>query len=889
VVRAYRALLGLLPRAVREQDGDEMTRTFASMWARAGSAPARLALIARSVLGVLGVAAAEWREQLLGRGNVSAAADAPPLAAPARALLSGDALVRTFRHAARSVRRTPAFALTTITLLGLGVGAVTTIFTVTDHVLLRPLRYPDADRLVEVTNGSHSGPMLRDFGGIRSVEAWAAVSSSWGTLTGDGPPERAREARVTETFFDFFGAEAAVGRLFLPEDFTAAEAVVLSWTFWQRALGGDPSVVGRSIQLDGRASPVVGVLARDFDAPEAMLDQTGTDVWRPIDRADPGLADRSYQNWSVAGRLAPGATIEQASSEAAALAERLAADFPDNYRRRDGTVRRLPVISLQESTVGDAGNGLHLLLGAVLLLLLVACANVAHLFMARGLDRSREMSLRRALGAGRRSIVGQLLAESLLIGAGGALLGIALAAGGLRAFVALAPALLPRTAEISIDYRALGCALGLAALTSVVFGLFPALRTSGRDPGQMLASKARGATGSRTTRQVQSGLVVAEVALSVVLMVGAGLLLRSFTSLRGEELGFRVDDVWTVPLVPERTEIVAESRARMDAVRSALATVPGVRAATYAIELPLQYTGGGTCCWSTNLRRPDAEARVSTKMHPVAGGYFDVFAQRVLAGRVWSSEEADGTPVRVVANQALAEELFGTAEAAVGEEVLQGTATRYQLVGVVAEDRHYGIDQEHGAALYLPIQAIPFSLFEAHMAVLTEDPPPNLASLLRQAVWSVEPNVAVPTVRTMASWRSLATAGSRFDSVLFTTFGVVALLLAAGGLYGTLLYAVGRERREIGIRLALGAERGAIVMRVVSRGLGLAAVGSVVGAVGAWASGRLLASRLYGVEPGDAVTLVGALAVLLTTAAVAAWLPARRAAATDPVETLRQD
>ena len=220
--------------------------------------------------------------------------------------------------------------------------------------------------------------------------------------------------------------------------------------------------------------------------------------------------------------------------------------------------------------------------------------------------------------------------------------------------------------------------------------------------------------------------------------------------------------------------------------------------------------------------------------------------------------------------------------------MLQGEVP-YHVVGVVAQDRHYGIDQEHGAALYVPIRAIPFSLFEAHMAVLAEDPPPNFASLLRQAVWSVEPNVAVPAVRTMSSWRSLATAGSRFDSVLFTTFGVVALLLAAGGLYGTLLYAVGRERREIGIRLALGAERRSIVARVVWRGLGLAAVGSVLGAFGAWASGGLLASRLYGVEPGDSATLGAALAVLLSTAAVAAWLPARRAAATDPLETLRQE
>jgi predicted permease len=876
--RAYRALLRMLPRSVRERDGEEIVRTFAQMWTVERTPVNRLRVLAKAFVRLPAVAAAEWRDHL--RRAPSGNRGGPLVA------VEPGGVWRAFRQGGRGLLRNPSFTWSSVLLLGVGVGAVTTIFTLVDHVLLRPLPYPEPDRLFVIENGSHSGTDWRYFQDMPSVEAVTAQSSSEVNLTGEGEPVSVVQVNVTERYFDHFGAQAAAGRLLEPGDWTAGDVVVLSHPAWVRIFGRDPSVVGSALRIDGTPVVVVGVAAPSFAPP--MTGRWGVpDLWRPQTFANPRFQNPGYQVLSVSGRLRPGATLADAAADARSVAERRARDFPDRYRSADGTVTDLPVQSLHDATVGDVRQGLGLLLGAVALLLLVACANVAHLFMARSLSRTRETAVRRALGAGTRALVGQLMVESLLVASAGAALGAALAALGVRALLALSPEALPRADQVQIDARVLVFAAATAAATALAFGLLPALRVAGRDPGDALRSGGRSSTGGRGTRSLRASLVVAEVALSLVLVSQAGLLLESFVRLHAQPFGFRVEGVWTLPVrLPEEGE-EGSALARMERIRERLAAVPGVRAASFGYSVPMEHVGGNRCCWTMNLETPDG-GRLRTALHPVARDWFTIFDSRLVAGRFWDEREIGGEPAPAVVNEAFANAMFGAPEAALGRE-FTASGIRWRALGVVVTDRHYGPDRDHGAAVYLPAAAAPTPFASAHIAVLAPDASAELAAELRQAVWDVEPDVPVPSIRPMTEWVRDATAVTRFLSFLFSGFGGVALLLAAGGLYGTLLYTVGVERREVGIRLALGAARRSIEGRVLARGVRLAAVGAGLGAAAAWAAGRLLESWLYQVEPGDPLALGGAAGALLLTAALACWLPARRAASTDPLETLREE
>jgi putative ABC transport system permease protein len=865
---------------VRERDGEEMTSTFAAMWERARRDGGRARLLARALAGLPLVAIAEWFDQL-----------APPGRSRQPEVVEMEALLRGVRQAARSLLRTPAFTWSTVLLLGVGVGSVTTIFTLVDHVLLRPLPYPDAERLFVVENGSHSGHDWRFFQSMPSVESWVATSETEVNLTGEGDPVRLSAMSVTEGYFTTFGARPTVGRLLVPEDYAAADVVVLSHPAWERLFGRDPGVVGRTLRIDDQPMVVVGVAEEGFVPP--MTNRWGNpDVWAPQNFTDPSFDNIGSHTLSVVGRLRPSAALTDAQLDADAVAEQRARDFPDAYIDREGRRAELPLARLQDATVApEVRQGLGLLFGAVVLLLLVACANVAHLFMARGLARGREMAVRRALGAGTGALSAQLLTESLLVAGAGAALGVGVAIVGLPAFMALAPGELPRAAEVSLDARVLGFALGVSALTALVFGMLPTLRVARRAPGEALHAGGRTGSAGRATRTMRGGLVVAEVALSLVLVAQAGLLLRSFQRLYDQPLGFRVDDVWTLPVRISARRNDADAAAllrRFDGIRAALAVVPGVRAASYGLSVPMEHTGGNRCCWRTIGGLPGIESTLRISMHPVGADYFMVFEPRVVAGSIWGRDLAELVPAPALLNEPAAVAVYGSASGAIGREIELGRIG-YRVVGVVAEDRHYGPDQDHGLAAYVPMSTVPFPVNDAHMAVIADGAASDLPQRLREAVWRVEPSVPVPVVRSMESWVAGATAGTRFDSVIFGAFGAIALLLAAGGLYGTLLYTVGMQRRELGIRLALGAARREIEGRVLGQGLRLAVAGAVLGIAGAWATSTLLEGRLFGVEPGDPATLAVAAAGLLLTAALACWLPARRAAATDPLETLREE
>ncbi len=800
---------------------------------------------------------------------------------------------RSLTHAARSLGRSPAFVASVVLLLALGVGSVTTIFTLVDHVMLRPLPYPAASRLFELTQGSHSGPTWRGLQDIRSVESWGAVWPETANLTESGPPQRVRTAMVSEGFLAMFGARPGVGRLLVADDYRSRDAVVISAGLWQRTFGGVGEIVDRTLVLDGRQYVVAGVMDPSFTAPEALTGPT-VDVWLPIDWSNPLFELAGFHALKVAGWLADGASLDAVQAEVDALVARLAEVTPDSWRRRDGTLRELPVVALQEATVGrPVRDGLGLLFGAVTLLLLVACTNVAHLFMARGLSRIREMAVRRALGARTRSIAAQLFAESVLIGLAGAALGIVLAFAGVAAFLALSPDAIPRTSAVRVDVRVLGFAVTVGALTSLVFGMLPALRLVTRNASGALQGRSRGNTDTRWDGRLRTGLVVAEVALSLMLVVQAGALLRSFTRLQAETLGFRTENVWTIPLEPRNLAESADWERRMEHVRAAVATVPGVRLATYGMTMPLEWTGGSRCCWRGSPRALGVELEnIDTNMHLVDADYFPLLDLRLVAGRAWRRAEARTEPAPTVISEPLAIRVFGSVGDAVGREMTASSseeARRFRVVGVVADNRHYGPDTEHGPAMYMPAHTIPFGMDRAHIAVLVDRATPGLAEELREAVWSVEPDLPVPAVRMLTEWASEATARARFQASMFATFGIVTVLLMAGGLYGTLLYTVGRRRRELGIRLALGDAPGRVERDVLRSGLAAAVFGCLGGAFGAWGMGKLLSSTITGLESGDPALLAGGAGLLILVALTASWLPARRAARTDPLEVLRAE
>jgi predicted permease len=877
IVPLYRLLLRLLPPGVRRRDGEEIAATFAQMWARMTGPADRLRCLARTFGRLPLVALAEWWDHLT-RGR-----DARPLTPGGGDVM--DLAWRLFPGALRSLRRAPAFAAAAALLLGLGVGSVTAMFTVVDHVFLRPLPYPLAERLVRL-NGSQSLPAVDDLDAIRSVEAWAAAAIDYAHLTGEGDPLRIGQARVTDGFFDLFGAQPSLGRLLTPEDARAADVVVLAHGAWDRIWGGDGDLIGRTITIDGAPVVVAGVLSPSFVPPEALLDGRVADVWRPVDRSHPDAGDRYSRSLVAAGRLAGGTTLDDASRDAAALAERRARSFPDVYVRGDGSLVELPVIGLHEATVGDARERLRPLVSAVGLLLLVACVNVSHLFLARGMARSREMAVRRALGARGGAIAAQLLLESLLVAVAGAVVGVLLGSAALRAFLALAPGSLPRASAVALDGRVLASVALLTALVAAFFALLPALRPRRTGVADVLASAGRGATRG-SPRWLREGLVAIEVALSLVLVFCAGLLARSALRLADEPLGFRVEDVWTVRVgLPEEAPAAERWTVRIERMAAAIRTAPGVRSVTYGLSAPLE-DAGGTCCWSRPVGPVGTAARVEASIHPYAGDWVDVLEPRVVVGRPFTAEDArSGFPALLA--EPLARELFGSAEGALGREVAVGEAP-HRVSGVVAEDRHYGPLREHGRALYVPVASVPFVPDRVTLMVRMESAVDDVAGRLRDAVWTVEPDLPLPLVRSMDAWAGTATAGARFESWLFGVFASVTLLLAAGGIFGTLLYTVGLDRRELGIRLALGARVESVQARVLARSLRTAGAGIALGAAGAWAAGRLLESRLFGIDAADPATLAAAATVLLVTALFASWIPARRAGAVDPLETLRHD
>lgn len=474
----------------------------------------------------------------------------------------------------------------------------------------------------------------------------------------------------------------------------------------------------------------------------------------------------------------------------------------------------------------------------------------------------------------------------------GGVLGLAVAFVGLEVFTTMNPNALWGSSLIGVDLRVAAFAAFVSVGTAVLFGLLPLLRTMGTDLTNELKGSSRATTGGKGTQRFRSGLVVVEVAVSLVLVAQAGLLLKSFAQVQAHDPGFDPEGVWTVPLSPTGMETPADYLSAMNGVLASLQSLPGVEAASYGLTQPFEFNGSSRCCWSNGGVEIDGEVRQGLRiaLQPVSSGYFETLRLPLVAGSVWTSTSEGEQPIPAVVSERLAIDVFGSADEAMGKVLGASGPRQLRVVGVAADNKHYGLDQEDPTSAYVPISVLPFVIPMAHMAVrIRGEAPAGLARTLREAIWREAPDMPIPTVRSMDDWIAGSMSGRRFDSAVVGAFGFAGLLLAAAGLYGTLLYNVRQQRRELAIRLALGAERSRVERSVVARGIQLALAGSLMGLVASWWVGGLLESRLYNVEASDPLALGGAAAVLLLVSVIASWLPARRAGRTDPIQILQAE
>lgn len=816
-----------------------------------------------------------------------------------------DTLTRNLRHAIRLLIKSPGFTLAAAATLALGVGANIAIFSLIKAVMLEPLPYRDPDRLVVIWNTANRNEpthlSLREIVSYRDDAASFAQVATYtdinANLTGGDEPERVRAAAVSANLFETLGASALLGRTFVEgeDEPAAAPTVVLGHGLWQRRFGGAPDIVGRTIPVNGRSRTIIGVMPASVRLPADYRADRPSELWIPlvIDRANLGQwGSRSY--FGIA-RLSDGVQPAAATSELKVISDRwIQAGFVKDSG--DGGLART-AIPVQEFVVGDLRRPLFILLGAVGVVLLVACANVVNLLLARADTRRREVAVRAALGASRRELVRQLLTESALLAAVGGLAGLVMARGGLQALVALRPAGLPRVEEVGLDSVALMFAAGLSTITAILFGLAPAVQLSKLGVAAVLNESGRGDARGRARRAVRRGLVIVQLAFSVVLVVGAGLLLRSLIALNRVDLGFDTNHVLTAQLqlpqsdYPDDRSVIDFYRNLTERLRSA----PGVTAAGAARILPLARPIGD---WSITIEgRPLATPNENPNgdFQSATPGYFEAMSMSLVRGRLITPADREDAPLVVVINDTMAAR-YWPGQDALGKRFQMGGIGTMQphvsIVGIVRTSRHNAVVEDPRAEIYLPHAQLPRSLGGAgrSMAVVmrTQGDPLAAASVLRQSVRAMDPNLPLADVQTMAQVTARALARPSFAASLLGLFAVLALVLAAIGTYATISLLVSERAHEIGIRIALGAERKTILGWILGEGLLLAGAGVAIGVAGALFLSRVLETLLYGVDRFDPLTFVIVPALLCVIAVIASLHPARRAASVDPARTLRQ-
>jgi putative ABC transport system permease protein len=797
-------------------------------------------------------------------------------------------------YAGRVLRKHPAFTCTVAVTLALGIGATTTMFSVLDAVVLRALPYRDPGALVQigarfgqVQVGSISAPDFDDLSArLHTLSGIAAARSRTADVTGDGPPRRLHAAAVSSSFFDVLGVAPAQGVAFRPEhDRPGAPAIaIVSHTLWRDHFAADPAVVGRTLAIGGVPHAVVGVMPADFRTPDVVADEA-VDLWLPLGSARKPVEDRDDASLAAIGRLARHATIAAAETEIGRAQQDLAREYPASAGRH------FWIAALHERTVGAAGRQLWLMFGAVALLLAIAIANVANLFLVRATSRAREMAIRAAMGASRGRIFRQLIAESLLFSLAGGALGSALSYAGVAGIRAFGPADLPRLHQVSIDPRVLAFAFLLSVIAGLAFGLVPAIDATRAGLASGLRDAAASVTTGRPRLRLRSALVVAQTTIAVMLVAGASLLARSWVRLGAVEPGFDPRDVgWAEVALPPGAYATAPARlAFFDDLVARLRSLPGVVSVGGIEGRPL---GGGNSVVTVlaETDAPDPESATRVPMHVVAPGYFETMKIPVIDGRSVRDDDRAGAPRVVVVSRTFAS-TFWPGDRAVGRRMWIGRvaldAPLFTVAGVVDDVRQYGLAEPPQPMVYRPLGQAP----RATLSVMVRHDgrrEAEIAQSMRQAVWAIDSALPVDRLGTMSRQVRTSIAEPAFRALALSTFARVAAALALVGLYGTLSWIARARRRELGIRVVLGAAASDVSRLVIARGLMMAGAGIAVGTAAALAMSRLLASLLFGVSSTDLATFAGVAAAMSLAALVACWLPARRAAAVDPVEILRE-
>lgn len=822
-------------------------------------------------------------------------------------------MLSDLKYILRSLLRTPGFAAVAIITLALGIGATMAIFSMINTVLLQPLPYAQPERLARIysefptlgeggierfsASEAEYFDIKRETKSWESVEAWNTVGAN---IAAKNEPTRITASFVTGGLLNSLGAKAALGRILTPQDDLpgVAPVTVISQGLWQTAFGGEPSIVGREVLLNGRKTTVVGVMGKSFQFP--VGEANNSDVWTPL-QMNPARPMNDSHSVLILGRLKAGVGLHQARSELDSLVAQWARNSSGHHL--DPKEHPLAVYDLHDEVVRTIRPALQMLFGAVCFLLLIAAVNVANLLLARAEARQREIAIRGALGAGIGRLASQFIAEGLALSGAGAGIGLLLAYASLQFVKTANIADIPRVAELAIDGRVLGFALALSLLAGIVFGLAPLLHVLNRDLHTVMKAGSSATTDTANTQRFRQALIVGQLALALMLLAGTGLMLRAFWKLQQVDAGLNSHHVMTMSVsLPVSVYSGEAPRDFWTNLQSRLAAIPGAQNVTLATSLPPALSGFG---WGMEIEGFIAEgnaiptvpspsgARIplADYLQTVTTGYFDTLGIRLIAGRLFDERDAAGATPALIVNQTFARLAWGNGNA-LGRRIRPGGATQwFTVVGVVADSKNGGMEKPVGTGAYIHYTQVHYTGFmnQTQIAIRSDMAPSAIVGAVRRAVNAIDPSLPLAQIRSMEDLLADAQTKPRFIALLLTLFATVALVLAAVGIYGVISYSVARRTKEFGLRMALGAQPGNVMRLVLRGGLLLTVCGLSIGLVGAFASTRLLSSLLFGVTATDPTTFIAASLLLAAIALFATYIPARRATQVDPLLALRAE
>ncbi|MGA9996783.1 MAG: ABC transporter permease [Pyrinomonadaceae bacterium] len=808
-------------------------------------------------------------------------------------------LLRDLRYGVRMLWKSPGFTLIAIFALALGIGANTAIFSLVNALLLRPLPYKEPSRLVMVWENNRPRNRNQNVISTANFMDWQEQNNAFEqmaeffdirfNLTGAGDPEEIPSQAVSTNLFSLLGVEAIKGRNFAPEESQPGkdQVIILSFDLWQRRFGGDPAIVGKTITLNGQGFNVVGVMPAGFKwfVKQGSLTGKPAEIWTPI-TITANSRIRGGRFASAVARLKPGISFEQAQADMNTVASRLEQQYSDF-----NTGWGISLVPLQKQFVGDISAALWILLGVVGFVLLIACANVANLLLARAATRQKEMAIRSALGAGRWVIVRQLLTESVLLAGLGGVLGLLLALWSVDLLVSLTPPNLLDLQRVSISTPVLAFTLGVSLLTGIIFGLVPALEASHPDLNETLKESGKNVTGSPRSRRLRSMFVVGEVALGVVLLVAAGLMIKSLLRLHAVNPGFNTENLLTMRVLLPNSKYHEDSQ-RIAFFKQAVGEMehlPGVRSAGAISYLPFAGPGAATSFEIEGQPKPDAGHRLLTEVSVTDANYFRTMEIPLVSGRIYTEQEATEARQVAVINETMARTYWPN-ENPIGKRVLVDMVDPIvptEIVGIVRDTKRESLDTAVRPMVYWPHPQLAYSSMT--LVIRTEGDPLSIASAAQREIRVIDKDQPVSDVRTMEQWLADSIARARFSTLLLTLFAAVALVLSAVGLYGVMSYSVAQRTHEIGIRMALGAKTFDVLKLVVRQGMMLALLGVAIGLAASFALTRLMSSLLYEVSATDPATFIAISLLFLIVALLASYIPARRATKVDPMIALRYE